>query len=204
VTLHWNLYAVGCCWSLRRSWANLGNANTTSRDDDLPGVRSVAVGVVGRTSGHSDPAAVAVLDRARTGTHYTRTIDTAREAITEAHWLTRSALRTQQPTPGPVLVQLGHALAQVDADTARDVAAHLQQADAAVRRHLRIGPDHRPLDTNPPCPAPRCGQRLLRLWTSGPQDRWSVLCTAPRKPQVVPHIWAGDQAAELLKNGTAA
>lgn len=204
MTVHpWTVYAAATCWSVRRAWAALADLDTSSTDD-APGVRSVRVGTIGRASGHGDPAALAVLDRIRTGSHYSRTVDTARDAITEGYWLVRSALRTQQPIPGPVLVQLGRALVDVDPDTARDAAQHLQQADTAVRRYLRIGPDHRPLDHNPPCPAPRCGQRLLRLWTSGPRDRWSVLCTAPRKPQVVPHIWAGNQAADLLRGPAAA
>lgn len=196
MTVHpWTTYAAAACWSVRRAWAALADLNASSTDD-APGVRSVRVGTIGRASGHSDPAAVAVLDRLRTGSQYSRTADAARDAITEGYWVVRSALRTQPPIPGPVLVQLSRALVDVDPDTARDAAQHLQQADTALRRYLRIEPDWRPLDHNPPCPT--CNVRMLRLWTSGPRDRWSVLCTAPRKPQVVPHIWAGQQAAELL------
>lgn len=200
----WNTLAAGHCWSLRRAWAQLVDLDANNADD-APGVRSVAVGVVGRASGYNDPSAVAVLSRVTSGTRYTRTVKVARESITEGYWLTRSALRDRPAIPGPILVQVAHGVAELDPDTARDVARHLERADTAVRRYLGLEPDHRPLDHNPPCPEPGCRQRLLRLWTSAPnRDQWTVICTAPRKAQAVPHIWAGDQATNLIHPTKAA
>lgn len=202
MTIHpWNTYAVATTWSLRQAWYAFHQLDT--RDDDAPGIRSVRVGTIGRASGHGDPAATAVLNRSAASASYTRTYNIVNENVGSAYWLVKSALRDRPPTPGSALERLAATLPDVDPATARDAGRHLNRADTALRQYLRLGYDHHDVPGNPRCPD--CGHRTLRLWTSAPdRNDWAIVCTALTTPGAVPHIWAGNRAADLLPIGAAA
>lgn len=198
----WNLTAISDAWSLRWSWTGFLNLNVT----DDPGLRSVAVGSIGRASGHSDHVAAGALVRTGTVARHRRDAEKIRDDIDAAYWLTASAHR-HQPLLGSsrtiALRQIADVASNIDPATARDVSNHLQRADKAARGWLDAGPDHQVL-TTPPCPA--CNLRQLRARTSAPYvTDWPVICTAVGcrcagttcacgmeiRERGAPHIWAG-------------
>jgi hypothetical protein len=169
------LHATAALWSLRRSWALLRTAAQDHADADGYSLPS-AWHPGSRSSGAGDGFATAVLTATSTSSHYTRLTEQVTEQAAQARWLVVSALRDRAHT-GPSLAVVAAGLPHVDPATAGDISRHLGQADTAIRRTLRIQPDHWPLPGNPPCPL--CGVRLLRVQVS-PSDSadWTVVCTA--------------------------
>ncbi|MFG1847794.1 hypothetical protein [Micromonospora carbonacea] len=209
-----NQHAAANCWSLRRAWAALRDANT-SDDGDAGTIRSWRPGTGGHGSGHGDPLAEAVVAGLTSSTRHARTVDTIRDNVDQARWLATSALRHTGMPVGPALAALTGVIDDLDPATAHEVARYLDRADTAARRALHLGDDHLPLPGNPRCPA--CGVRMLRARRSNPDTTaWPVICAAgcrctgntcgcgmPVKARNVDHIWQAAWARATLDLNTA-
>lgn len=204
-----NMHAAANCWSLRRSWSALRDANTLT-DGDAGTLRSAAASSTRHASGHADTLADAVITQISRGSHYANTVDTIRDDVDQARWLATSALRQQGMPLGPALAALTRVIGDLDPATAAEVGRYLDHADQAARRYLRIDTDHLPLPGNPKCPV--CGVRMLRARRSNPDSSaWPVICAAGcvctgntcpcgmtvRQKQAV-HIWPAGWAVATL------
>lgn len=195
----WTLHATTALWSVRRSTAALHQCIASAALDAADGLHGQTYGSRHAVGGHGDGITTGLAQLGQAA-HWRHVDARAREHITQACWLARSD--TGQPRDGRDLhAYLADALPAANPATARDIADHLTAADAAIRRTLRVGPDHWPLPANPPCPT--CGVRMLRAVTSAPASRdWTVVCTAgcrcagndcpcgmDQPTDRVPHIW---------------
>lgn len=188
MTLHpWHLHAYTALCDLARSWPAARAAAGRITFQSYDGLRST---VYGRTStgGISDGGMLTAIQRGgEEATHereyWTTVLERIADHVVQALWLTREHARLDA---GPLTALLA-TLPYVPPTYARDIAAHLADADRTARRALNLPPDHLDL---PGATCPTCETRLLTAHTSSPhRAAWTVTCAAGCRTDGAPSIW---------------
>lgn len=185
MTLHpWHLHAYTALCDLARSWpaarAAAGRVSIAASD----GLRSTAYGRTG-TGGHSDGG---ILQAVEAGvdewTRWQNTLERVADHVVQAWWLAHVATPEMR---GRALASIAHALPHAEPTYARDIAAHLADADRTARRATNLPPDRLDL---PGATCPTCETRLLTACTSSPhRAAWTVVCGAGCRTDGAPSIW---------------
>jgi hypothetical protein len=197
-----HLHATAAAWSLRAALDRLlelaaAEARQTALERLTPacGLRSTVYGVRYGSGSHSDPVSGLLL-AADHPPHTTRWAEIGDRLHGRLEW------------PAPMLRNYGvrdplagilAALPGTLPGTAAVVAKHLADEDTWVRNTIALPPAQHPL-IGIGCPS--CGQRSLHVQSAGPQEAWTVVCTAgcvctgqgcgcgmPGAVEGVAHIW---------------
>lgn len=198
-----HLHAVSAAWSLaaaRGRLAELARLEAASNGrallDAAPCLRSTsAYGTRHSTGGHGDPTVSTLTARPIPATWWS---DLTHRLDQRVRW---TADRIA-PGPGDPLTRLITRIPAMLPATAAVVARHLADEDTWVRAAIALPPAQHPL-IGIGCPS--CGQRSLHVQSAGPQEAWTVVCTAgcvctgqgcpcdmPGAVEGAQHIWPRD------------
>lgn len=180
VTSH-HLHATTAAWSLKTALEHLAQladdevAHIAAETLEAPALlRSPAWGRRHALGGHGDPTGgLAAVTTAPRAPRRNRWADMYTRSLRRLGWLA-DQLPTGPAGPNPWW-RIYDTIPRLQAGTAAVITRHLVDEDTCIRAAVGGGPQ-RELLRGVECPA--CRRRDVYVQTSGPQEAWTVVCTA--------------------------